>query len=70
MAMLSLAALIVAAMAGLAVGRRRALVPILVAAGPVGVATGATLGAVVAFAAAAFGLGAHMHRVVQEETPG
>jgi hypothetical protein len=57
----------VAALAGLAVGRRLALLPLVAAITPAAVLGGAEAGALAALAAAGFALGTRLHELVAEQ---
>lgn len=56
-----------AALGGLAVGRRAFAVPLLATVPATTQLAGAEAGALALLAAAGFGLGAHLHRVVAEQ---
>ncbi len=69
MALIALVALLVAAFAGLAAGRWRALVPLLPAVPLCAVFAGPIAGALAALAAVGMGAGVRLHRVVAEDLP-
>jgi hypothetical protein len=57
------------ALAGLVVGRQSVLAPLLAAAPVATVAAGPEAGALSLLSAAAFALGAHLHKVIAEHAP-
>jgi hypothetical protein len=68
MAVAVLLLLLVSALAGLAAGRRRAVLPAAAAVIPCAVLCGAATAGLALLAAAGLGAGVHLHRVVAENS--
>jgi hypothetical protein len=69
MALMALFTLLIAAFAGLAAGRWRALLPVVPAVPLLAVLAGPVAGAVAALAALGMGAGVRLHRVVADDVP-
>jgi hypothetical protein len=69
MALLALFALLIAAFAGLAAGRWRALLPVMPAIPLCALLAGPLAGAVAALAALGMGAGVRLHHVVADDVP-
>ena len=61
--------LLLSAFAGLAAGRRRAVLPALAAVVPCGILGGLATGGLALLAASGLAAGVHLHRVVADEGP-
>jgi hypothetical protein len=68
MALAVLLLLLLSAFAGLAAGRRRAVVPAAVAVGPCTALGGIATGGLALLATAGLAAGVHLHRLVAEQT--
>ena len=69
MAVAVLLLLLLSAFAGLAAGRRRAVIPVVLAVIPCALLGGAELAGLALLAAAGLAAGVHLHRVVAEASP-
>jgi hypothetical protein len=67
MAVVVLLLLLLSAFAGLAAGRRRAVLPAVVAVGPCALLGGAATAGLALLATAGLAAGVHLHRVVAED---